>query len=280
MGNVILSAFSDEYADDFEEQLKAMRSFGIDHIELRHINGKNVSVLTKSDVAEAKAMLSHYGIQVSAIGSPLGKIKLDGNLNAHMETARRIFETANELHTKLVRVFSFYAPDGKSITEMKHEVLAGLETMLSIADTYGITLCHENEANIYGDIPERVLELTEHFDDRLKCVFDMGNYVLENINPFPDAYDLLKPYIAYFHIKDALFEGAVVPFGKGNGQIAEILSAHRQASPSDFFATLEPHLQTFSGLNALVGRTFQNPYQYENAQTAFTDAVTCWKELI
>ena len=87
------------------------------------------------------------------------------------------------------------------------------------------------------------------------------------------AYKLLQDYIEYFHIKDALYAGAIVPAGKGEAQIKEIVEDYKTNGKKDTFVTLEPHLQTFSGLNALVGKTFENPYKYENQQVAFTDAV-------
>ena len=278
MAKLILSAFADEYADTFSEQLTALNGFGIKNIEIRHVDKKNISVLTPDEVKAAKKLLDEHGIRASAIGSPLGKIRLDEDMDAHMETAKRVFESANILGAKYVRMFSFYAPEGKEITAMKGEVLAALERMLSIATSHGVTLCHENEAMIYGDVPARCRELLDHFGGELKCVFDMGNFTLEQVDPLP-AYELLKPYIAYFHIKDALAAGAIVPPGKGEAKIKEILSAHLQSEKEDFFATLEPHLQTFSGLNALVGRSFENPYQYPDAKVAFTDAVTKFKEL-
>ena len=107
----------------------------------------------------------------------------------------------------------------------------------------------------------------------------MGNFVLEGAEPYT-AYELLKEDIAYFHIKDALSQGAIVPAGKGEAKIKEILSAHREYAKEDFFVSIEPHLQTFSGLNALVGRTFDNPYKYTDQKAAFTDAVIKFKELI
>lgn len=279
MVDLKLSAFSDEYADGFEDQLRGMRGFGIDHIELRHADKKNVSLLTEAEVAEIKTKMDFYGIGASAIGSPLGKIALDGDMDAHLETARRVFETANTLGAKYVRMFSFYAPKGKEITSMRGEVLAALEKMVLLARSHGVTLCHENEAKIYGDVPERCREIADHFGGELKCVFDMGNFVLENVDPLP-AYELLKNDIAYFHIKDALKAGAIVPPGKGEAKIAEILAAHRGYANEDFFVSLEPHLQLFSGLNALVGRAFENPYQYTDAQSAFADAVEKLKEII
>ena len=107
----------------------------------------------------------------------------------------------------------------------------------------------------------------------------MGNFVLDGYNPM-NAYNLLKEHIEYFHIKDALYAGAIVPAGKGEAQIKEILDKYKHNGVKDTFITLEPHLQTFSGLNALVGKTFENPYKYENQQTAFTDAVAKLKGLL
>lgn len=280
MANLKLSAFADEYADGFAEQLLAMREFGITHMELRHADKKNVSVLTADEVKEIKKMLDASGIGISSIGSPLGKITLDGDMDAHLETARRVFETANTVGAKFVRMFSFYAPEGKDVTQMKGEVYDALEKLVLLARAHGVTLCHENEAKIYGDIPERCREIIDHFDGELKCVFDMGNFVLEGVDPYPAAYELLKKDIAYFHIKDALAAGAIVPPGKGEAKIREILAAHREYAKEDFFVSLEPHLQLFSGLNALVGRSFENPYQYADAKSAFADAVTKLKELI
>ena len=279
MRSLKISAFADEYADSFEEQLTALNEFEIENIEIRFLNGKNISVLKRNEATEAKKKLDAFGINVSAIGSPIGKIQLDGDINDHLETAKHIFESANIFDTRYIRVFSFYAPNGKDIADMKSEVLYYLEKFVVLAREYGITLCHENEAKIYGDTPNRCKELLDHFSGELKCVFDMGNFVLEGAEPYT-AYELLKEDIAYFHIKDALSQGAIVPAGKGEAKIKEILSAHREYAKEDFFVSLEPHLQTFSGLNALVGRTFDNPYKYTDQKAAFTDAVIKLKELI
>ena len=278
MKNIIFSAFSDEYATSFEEQLSAMAQFGIRHIELRFIDGKNVSALSDEGRIAVRAALDRHGIRVSAIGSPLGKIPLDGDMEAHLALARRVFETANLVDAKYVRIFSFYPPEGKDITEMREEVFSALSRLLMLAREYGVTLCHENEARIFGDTPERVRTLLDHFEGELRCVFDMGNYVLEGVEP-RTAYELLKKDIAYFHIKDALYAGAIVPPGCGEAKIGEILRAHREYAAEDFFVSLEPHLECFSGRNALVGRTFENPYKYEDERAAFTDAVEKFKEL-
>ena len=276
MNKLILSAFADEYADDLKEQCEALNKFGIEYIELRGVNGKNVSVLTANEVKEAKKTLDDYGIKVSSIGSPLGKIDINGDLNGHLETAKRVYETANMLGTKNVRMFSFYS---KGTPFEKTKIYDGLEKLVGLSDGTGLTLCHENEALIYGESPEKCLEIAEYFHGKIKCVFDMGNFVLDGYEPMA-AYKLLFEHIEYFHIKDALYLGAIVPAGKGEAKIKEILDDYRENGRKDAFITLEPHLQTFSGLNALVGKSFDNPYKYENQKAAFTDAVEKLKGLL
>lgn len=278
MNKLILSAFADEYADNLKEQCEALNKFCIEYIELRGVNGKNVSVLTESEVKETKKILDDYGIKVSSIGSPLGKIDIKGDLNGHYETAKRVYETANILGAKNVRIFSFYSKE-TPFDKCKSEVYAGLEKLVDLSNDTGLTLCHENEARIYGESPEKCLEIAEYFGGRIKCVFDMGNFVLDGYEPL-SAYKLLSDYIEYLHIKDAFFTGAIVPAGKGEAKIKEILDDYKENGRKDAFITLEPHLQTFSGLNALVGKSFDNPYKYENQKAAFTDAVEKLKGLL
>ena len=280
MAKIILSAFADEYSASFTEQLEGMRKFGIDFVEVRGVDGKNVSILTPAEVKEVKSKLDFYGMGASSIGSPVGKVKLDGDLNAHLDMTKRVLETANELGARYVRMFSFYAPDGEDIVDYKGKVFEELAKLTALAKSHGVVLCHENEAKIYGDVPARCREIYDAFGGDIKTVFDMGNYVLEGVKPYPNGYELLKDSIAYFHIKDALSEGAIVPPGKGEANIKEILAAHVKYAKDDFFVSVEPHLQLFSGLNALVGRSFDNPYKYNDAKEAFTDAVIKLKELL
>lgn len=280
MSNIILSAFSDEYASGFEEQLIGMNKLGVKNIEIRFIDGQNVSEITTEQAKFIKEKLKEYNVSVSAIGSPIGKIKLSDDFSEHLKLAENCFKIADSLGVQYVRIFSFYANENEDIHIFKDDVLNRLGRLLDLADRYNLTLCHENESKIYGDTPQKCLELLNHFDGRLKCVFDMGNFVLENVNPYSEAYNMLKKYIAYFHIKDALFEGTIVPAGKGEAKIAEILKEHKSVAKNDFFVSLEPHLQTFSGLNALVGRSFENPYKYKDQKSAFEDGLKKFREIL
>ena len=282
MKKIMLSAFADEYSESFDEQLFGLSELGISYLELRHADGINVSAMDNEKIKEIISKLRQANIGVSAIGSPLGKISTDGDIDGELKKAEKIFGFANELECKNVRMFSFYPSNKFSNERNKDAVYSTLEKMIYLSEKYGVTLCHENEAKIYGESPERCIELLEYFGGRMKCVFDMGNFLLGGYIPYPSAYELLKPHIEYFHIKDGLSAGAIVPPGCGEASIRDILSDYSKSSRREFFISLEPHLQTFSGLNALVaeGTSFDNPYKYPDLKTAFTDAVGKIKEIV
>ena len=279
MANWIISAFADEHSPDLAGQIAALQSFDISHIELRFIDGKNVADLTSQEAKQVKSKLDAGGIRVSAVGSPLGKINLADDFDAHLEKARQVFETAAILQTDKIRMFSFYLRKGKDRSHCRGEVIDKLGAMLDVADHFGVKLCHENEGEIYGESPEQCLDLLETFDGRLGCVFDMGNFAFKGYDPL-QGYELLKSYISYFHIKDALAAGAIVPAGRGEACIGQILHAYRDEFQKDVLLTIEPHLQTFDGLNKLVGVAFENPYQFLTAQAAFAEGVRCTKALL
>lgn len=279
MINLKLSAFADEYSDFIDEQINALKKLSIPNIEVRGVDGKNVSVLTESEVKELAKKLQDNGIGVSAIGSPIGKIELDDDLASHLEMSKRIFETANILGAKNIRMFSFYAPKGKNIQDYRSQVIDELSKLLTIAEERGVTLCHENETLIYGESPESCKDLLDYFGGKLKAVFDMGNFACEKYDAWK-GYELLKEHIEYFHIKDALYSGAVVPPGKGQAKIQEILADYRANGKKDTFITMEPHLQEFSGLSNMAAKEFDTPYVYNSREEAFEDAVTKLRSLL
>lgn len=271
MSKYLLSAFADEYADSFILQCQELNKLGINYIEVRGIDGKNISTLTTKEIRQVKAIANDFGISFSSVGSPIGKIAIDGDIKSHIEMAKRVIGFARELNAKYIRIFSFYLPKDRTREQCKNEIFDTLERIVEVCKENGITPCHENEALIYGESPTNCLEILKHFNGDMKAVFDMGNFVLDGYNVL-NAYQTLKDYIGYFHIKDALSVGAIVPAGKGEGKIKEILENYKKTMTEDMFITLEPHLQTFSGLNALAKKSFDNPYKYNSQRDAFEDA--------
>ncbi len=278
MAKIILSAFADEYSREVSEQISVLTSLGYTHLEPRFIGDGNIADLTEEEAHELKAKLDEAGIMVYSIGSPLGKINLADDFNAHLAQAENCFRVANILGATRVRMFSFYLPEGKTREECLGAVLERINALLDLADKYGLTLCHENEARIFGESPEACKQLIDATGGRLRAVFDMGNFVLDKYDP-EKAYALLCDHVDYFHIKDALYERAIVPAGFGEAKIAEILATHLGRG-NDVVVTLEPHLECFDGLNKLVGATFKNPYVFKDAKHAFLSGAECLNKVI
>ena len=128
-----LSAFADEYSPNFDKQLEGLRKNGVEMMEIRGVDGTNIADITTEKAKEIKLKLDKSGIKVSAIGSPLGKIKITDPIEPHLDQLRRVIEIAKILDTKRIRMFSFYMPEGEKPEKYRDEVFKRLEKMLEIA---------------------------------------------------------------------------------------------------------------------------------------------------
>lgn len=247
-----ISGFADEIDASVDTQFQVLSKLHMQYIEVRGVDGKNISELSEEEVAALKAKMDICGIKVSSIGSPIGKIKLDAPFEGHFELFKKVVKIAKALNTKYIRMFSFYHDGGDVWTvEERAEVLTRLRRMIAYACEQDVILLHENEKDIYGDTADRCADLMkELYCDNFKAVFDPANFV-QCKQDTKYAYELLKDYIAYMHIKDAcLADDKVVPAGKGDGNISYILK-ELFAKGYDGFLSLEPHLGSFAGLAAL-----------------------------
>ena len=278
MAKFILSAFADEASPMLDEQIKALQEEGISLIELRGVDGKNVSGLTIEEAEAVKAKLDAAGIRLSALGSPYGKASLGKEFDEHLASFKHGLALCKVLDCKRIRMFSFY-PAGP-VEESREEVLRRLEIMLDLAEEAGVQLVHENEKGIYGDDTARNADLLNHFGARLGFAFDPANFVQCGVNTL-EAYEQLHDRITYMHIKDALLaDGAVVSAGNGDGHVAEILSRLNAERDGEVILTVEPHLTVFAGLQNLQDEELKHHESYPDSRTAFHAAVSALKGII
>ena len=240
---VTLSGFADEISPEPREQLAVLAAESITHLELRSAWSVNVADFTGEQLAGFRSMLDDAGVRVSAIGSPIGKIPVGAPLGPELDRMHRIAGTARELGTTIVRVFSFFIPPGEPPERHRTQVIDRMAALAAIASEHGMILAHENEKEIYGDTADRCHDLITSVDSpALRATFDAANFVQCGVRPFTQAYHLLRPYLVYLQVKDALATtGQVVPAGHGDGQVRETLAA-LQDSGFAGFVSLEPHL--------------------------------------
>ena len=272
-------AFSDEAAPDLGGQIAALKRNGLDGTEIRGVDGRSIVSFTAKEAAEVLRRLKDSGLSVWSVGSPVGKIPLDGGgFGAHLDLFRHTLELAAALECANLRMFSFYLPEGARPEDCRNEVIDRLGQMAEIADGSGIALCHENEKGIYGDSAARCADLLDAVPS-LRCVFDPANFI-QCGQDVAEAWALLGSRVYYMHIKDALPDGTVVPAGRGAGHLPEILRDFSARGGN--VVTVEPHLRVFEGLAALE-RDLKTPLPdgaYPTAGAAFDAACAALKELI
>ena len=241
-----LSAFADEIGPNLDDQIRVCRANGVSHFELRGVFGKNVMDFSADERREIKSKLADNGLGVISIGSPIGKVAVDKPWAEHMDRFKRAVEIAEYFESSFIRVFSYYPAGGEGkgpLDPLRDEVIRRFRDKVAYIQDRPVTMVHENEKGIFGDIGRRCLDLMKTVDSgKLRCAFDFANFVQCGENP-ADNWKLLKPYTIHIHIKDArMSDGHVVPAGEGDGQIGPILE---DAYKSGYrgFVTMEPHLK-------------------------------------
>lgn len=248
LSNCPVSCFADEISVSLDRQIQVLNELGIKFVEFRSADGTGVADFTDEQAKEAKKRLDAAGICVSAVGSPIGKIGIEDDFEAHMKKLQRIERIADIFETSYIRMFSFYLPEHLDPKDSRDEVMRRMECMVKEAQKNHLVLLHENEKGIYGDNAARCLDLMKEFyGDHFKATFDFANFIQCGQNTI-EAYEMLKPYIEYVHVKDArMADGEVVPAGTGDGQLLDIFEK-LDASGYKGYLSLEPHLANFAGL--------------------------------
>ena len=276
---VRLCAFADEADNSIDGQIRAMKENGVGLLEIRGVDGANISDISIDKAKEVKKKLDDNGLAVWSIGSPIGKIEIDGDFGSHFDKYLHTLELAEVLGAKTIRLFSFYHTNVAISDSLLDSVCEKLTKFVSAADGTGILPCHENEKGIYGDNAERCLKIFENVPG-LGGVFDPANFIQCGQDTL-EAWKMLGRYITYFHIKDVAADGTIVPAGYGLGHIPEI--AVKYLAKGGEVMTLEPHLHIFDGLGALEkegDKTAVAEFRYASNREAFDAAVSSLKKIL
>lgn len=272
-----LCAFADEASVEISGQIAALKRNGIELLEIRGVDGENISRISVSKAKEVKKMLDGEGIAVWSVGSPIGKHPLDADIAPHLEDYKRILELSYVLDAKRIRMFSFHPIAGESNEVTKQRAFDALAKIVELTPTDRL-LCHENEKHIFGETFENCLAIHLAFPS-IRAVFDPANFVQCGVDT-QTAWNVLKDYVEYLHIKDALPDGTVVPAGQGVGNVEQIIK--RYLAQGGQVMTLEPHLQDFVGLSGLEnGESVKTlNINYKNNDESFDAGVAALKGVL
>jgi len=261
MNNFKFCAFADEADQNISGQIEALAENGVTLLEMRGVDGKNVSTITLNQAKEVKAKLDAGGISTWSIGSPIGKIKLEDPFAPHLDTFCHCLEIANVLGAKNIRLFSFYGAQNEDGTYNEEAVFERLAQFVEKSRGSGVTLCHENESGIFGSSLANCIKIHQTFPE-IKAIFDPANFI-HCKEDTAKAWPHLAPHMAYLHIKDADENGKVVPAGQGIGNLPFILAEYGKQGGG--VLSVEPHLK---------------PQEHGGVRGAFNVAVSALKKCL
>jgi sugar phosphate isomerase/epimerase len=221
---VILSGFADEAVGKGEktavEQFTAFAALGLQYYSIRFIDvgegTKNVMRLTKPEIQQIRRMQDDFGLRVSSIGSPIGKVKLldvdDGTRNAFVPfkkylagDVKKVCELAHAFETKLIRGFSFYHPRGSHAEDHLPQVVDRLGQIAEVCGQAGLTYGLEVEANLVGETGFLLADIYRQVNHpALVLIFDAANIVVRGYTAAEvfANYKAMKPGLGWLHIKD------------------------------------------------------------------------------
>lgn len=254
MENIFISGFADEIDTDFDKQLDVVTGLGMNWISLRSAYGKNIADYTAEQVREELLpRLQAKKVRVSSLGSPIGKIDLDDEEAFHkqLKQLEELCRICEVLDTRYIRIFSFYT-DRQDDADCLKQAAEKLQQFVAVAQRYSVVLLLENEKGVFGDTAAHSKAILEKVaSPYCQAIFDFANFVQCGDDP-EECWDLLREYVKYIHIKDALYTTEKnVPCGSGDGKIAKILRRAICEEGYQGFLTLEPHLSVFEGLQNL-----------------------------
>jgi sugar phosphate isomerase/epimerase len=221
---VILSGFADEAADKKDksvvQQFTAFAALGMQYYSIRFVDlgdgTKNVMKLTRSEIQKIRRLQDEYGLNVSSIGSPIGKVKLldldDGTHNVYIPFKKylngdvnKVCEIAHAFETKLIRGFSFYHPRGTDPREHLPQVVDQLGQIAEVCHRSDLTFGLEVEANLVGETGHLLADIYRQVNHpAMVLIFDAANIVVQGYSPSElfEQYQAMKPGLGWLHIKD------------------------------------------------------------------------------
>ena len=245
---VFFSGIADEAGRDIATQIRAQGDLGWGHIELRLVDGVNVTELADGAFDAVYDEVTGAGLQVSCFGSAIANWArpITCEVQIDRDDLARAIPRMQRFKCPYIRVMSYpnHPEDPLRERDWRRGSIGRLKYLAAMAEDAGITLLHENCSGWGGMSAENShILLGEVGSPALKLVFDTGNPVTYGQNAW-DYYLSVYDDIVYVHIKDAKQvggENVYVYCGEGEGCVKEIVGDLLSKGYDGGFS-IEPHL--------------------------------------
>lgn len=253
-----MTGFADEASGNIDLQIKTTRLLGWKNIEMRTVYGSNIAFMSDAEFEELASKLADSSIKINCFGSGIGNWAkfITESPDSSYDELQKALPRLEKLGTKLIRMMSFAIPEEERADAWKYEdeVVKRVTRIVETAAAHGITCLHENCKNWGGLSYKHTLRLMERIKSPyFKLVFDTGNPVVsvdygksscDTMQSSWEFYSQVKEFVAYVHVKDALFENGKEVFtypGEGAGDVRRILTDLFR-NGYDGGISIEPHM--------------------------------------
>jgi sugar phosphate isomerase/epimerase len=243
---MFFSGIADEAATSIDKQIEAHQELGWKHIELRNVDGVNVTDLCEETFQEVAEKVTEAGLGVSDFGSQLCNWSrpIINHPDIDRQELLRAIPRMQELGCRFIRTMS-YPNAGWAEQDWRDEAISRLQELAQIAEGADVILVHENCDGWGGLGPDQTLEMLDKVgSENLRLVWDTGNPVAHGQDPW-EYYEAVRDYIVYIHIKDGVMEEDSMRYtfpGEGDGCVREVLE-DILARGYDGGISIEPHLK-------------------------------------
>lgn len=184
-----------------DEIFSTVKNLGLKYVEIPYLS----KFIIKEKINDAKPQLKEKKSQVSCIDNWCS-FQGDYYKKENGELINDSIDIALELRAKYVRVGPFEPVKSNDVFAAMKEYKRNIGCCLKKAEDNNIVLLLENE---FGNDPTKSAvqcrEIMEFMDSPcFKLLYDPGNFYIGGEEPYPYAYNLLKEFIGYIHIKDAV----------------------------------------------------------------------------
>lgn len=244
-----LAVFTDEISQDFELACDVAKEYELEGVEVRSVWNNAPQDIPPEDIARMKEILRERDLKVCSIASPFFKCDIDSEeeYEEHLDILRRCIALGKEFDCTIIRGFTFWRK-GRFV-DYKQRILDKFEEPVRILESEGVTLGIENESSTFVGTAKELSPFLEELNSAsVRATWDPCNSLTdEDVEevPYPNGYELIKPYIVHIHIKDwgtdrQTGKKGCVPIGEGevdfDGQFRALIRDGYEG-----YASLETH---------------------------------------
>ena len=213
---------NDEYSPNLDDALTFACKQQLKYIELRNIDGKNITDLTPNEAYNYSEKIASAGILVSTITSPFlywnkgeNNFKIMGqSFDSEEEYFIKLMDLADIFGAQNISIYSYLSDKSFSINELGEQ----LDKYSQMALERGIGLLLNIDKNCNINNISKAHQLLENYNfSNIHPLIDTGKIIAENDDYKPAELQDIINTCHYFHLSDYDSEAKrYVALGEGN----------------------------------------------------------------